>query len=32
MAADQVDAFCAMVTELAEKYPAGVGYTPGAIL
>ncbi len=32
MAADQVDAFCAMVTELADKYPAGVGYTPGAIL
>ena len=32
MAADQVDAFCDMVTELAAKYPAGVGYTPGAIL
>lgn len=32
MAADQVDAFCAMVTELADKYTAGVGYTPGAIL
>lgn len=32
MAADQVDAFCSMVTELADKYPAGVGYTPGAIL
>lgn len=32
MAGDQVDAFCAMVQELAEQYPAGVGYTPGAIL
>ncbi|MBR5888022.1 MAG: adenylosuccinate lyase [Akkermansia sp.] len=32
MAGDQVDAFCAMVTELADKFPAGVGYTPGAIL
>ncbi|MBR2125178.1 MAG: adenylosuccinate lyase [Akkermansia sp.] len=32
MAGDQVDAFCAMVAELAGKYPAGVGYTPGAIL
>ncbi len=32
MAGDQVDAFCAMVAELADKYPAGVGYTPGAIL
>ncbi len=32
MAGDQVDAFCAMVKELAEQYPAGVGYTPGAIL
>ncbi len=32
MAGDQVDAFCAMVSELATAYPAGVGYTPGAIL
>ncbi len=32
MAGDQVDAFCAMVAELADKFPAGVGYTPGAIL
>lgn len=32
MAAEQVDAFSAMVQELAERYPAGVGYTPGAIL
>lgn len=32
MAGDQVDAFCAMVAELATAYPAGVGYTPGAIL
>ena len=32
MAGDQTDAFCAMVQELAKAYPAGVGYTPGAIL
>ncbi len=32
MAGDQTDAFCAMVQELADKFPAGVGYTPGAIL
>lgn len=32
MAAGQVEGFVAMVGELAEKYPAGVGYTPGAIL
>ncbi len=32
MAAAQTDAFCAMVQELATAYPAGVGYTPGAIL
>lgn len=32
MAAEQVDAFCAMVAELAAQYPAGVGYVPGAIL
>ena len=32
MAAAQTDAFCAMVRELATAYPAGVGYTPGAIL
>ncbi len=32
MAGDQVDAFCTMVTELATQFPAGVGYTPGAIL
>lgn len=32
MAGDQVDAFCAMVQELAEQYPTGVGYTPGTIL
>ncbi|MBE6418306.1 MAG: adenylosuccinate lyase [Akkermansiaceae bacterium] len=32
MAGDQTDAFCAMVQELADQYPAGVGYTPGAIL
>ncbi len=32
MAAQQVDAFCAMCAELAAQYPDGVGYTPGAIL
>ncbi len=32
MAAQQVEAFCAMCTELAARYPDGVGYTPGAIL
>ncbi len=32
MAAQQVDAFCAMCAELAGQYPDGVGYTPGAIL
>ena len=32
MAGSQVDAFTAMVKELADKFPAGVGYTPGAIL
>ena len=32
MAGSQVDAFAAMVKELADKFPAGVGYTPGAIL
>ena len=32
MAGDQTDAFCAMVKELADEFPAGVGYTPGAIL
>ncbi len=32
MAAQQVDAFCGMVQELAARYPQGVGYTPGAIL
>ncbi|MBE6420365.1 MAG: adenylosuccinate lyase [Akkermansiaceae bacterium] len=32
MAGAQTDAFCAMVQELATAYPAGVGYTPGAIL
>ncbi len=32
MAAQQVDAFCGMVQELAARFPQGVGYTPGAIL
>ncbi len=32
MAAQQVDAFCGMVQELATRYPQGIGYTPGAIL
>ncbi len=32
MAAQQVDAFCGMVQELAARYPEGVGYVPGAIL
>lgn len=32
MAASQVDAFCTIVRELCDRYPAGVGYTPGAIL
>ena len=32
MAGQQVDAFVAMVQELASAYPNGVGYTPGAIL
>ncbi len=32
MAAQQVTAFCGMVQELAERFPQGVGYTPGAIL
>ena len=32
MAGDQVDAFCCMVHALADRYPAGVGYKPGAIL
>lgn len=32
MAGRQVDAFIAMVRELSERYPDGVGYKPGAIL
>ena len=32
MAAQQVDAFAAMVEELATRFPDGVGYVPGAIL
>ncbi len=32
MAGSQVDAFTAMVQELAAQFPNGVGYTPGAIL
>lgn len=32
MAAAQVDGFCAMVDELAERFPDGVEYAPGAIL
>lgn len=32
MVGAQVDAFTAMVEEITEQYPAGVGYTPGAIL
>ncbi len=32
MAAQQVEAFCGMVQELAARFPQGVGYTPGAIL
>lgn len=32
MAAAQVDGFCAMVDELATRFPDGVEYAPGAIL
>ena len=32
MAAAQVDGFCAMVDELAARFPDGVEYAPGAIL
>lgn len=32
MAARQVDTFCAMVKELTQRFPEGVGYQPGAIL
>lgn len=32
MAGAQVDAFCAVVRELCDRFPAGVGYKPGAIL
>ncbi len=32
MAADQVEGFVALVGEIAQIYPDGVGYTPGAIL
>lgn len=32
MAAQQVAAFAAQVQELTERFPAAVGYTPGAIL
>ncbi len=32
MAADQVDGFVSLVGEIAQIYPDGVGYTPGAIL
>lgn len=32
MAGRQVDAFCAMVKELTQRFPEGVGYRPGAIL
>ena len=32
MAADQVNGFVALVKEIADIYPDGVNYTPGAIL
>lgn len=32
MAGEQTDAFAAMVQELADRFPSGVGYAPGAIL
>ncbi|MCI7005158.1 MAG: adenylosuccinate lyase, partial [Akkermansia muciniphila] len=32
MATAQVDGFCAMVDELATRFPDGVEYAPGAIL
>ena len=32
MAIAQTDAFCAMVQELAQRFPSAVSYTPGAIL
>ncbi len=32
MAGAQVDAFCAAVRELCDRFPTGVGYKPGAIL
>lgn len=32
MAGSQVDAFCDIVRGLCDRYPAGVGYKPGAIL
>lgn len=32
MAGSQVDAFCGIVRGLCDRFPAGVGYKPGAIL